>query len=255
MADNNDKDRIIEKIKKLLALAQDKGATAGEAANAARQAEAMLRKYNVEMSDVIAKELNNPDNLSWGFVRSNMFKNNKAYIKKVQDWPQWVAVPCAELYDCHVSMRVVKNEGHVMAFFGYKTDVEVCCWVYEYLLDCIRKASLALTEGDALYAGATLRAYRVDFRKGMSMEIGQRLRQAVEHKRAQDQQTSSCTALVVMKRQAVEQKFGTFNYGTGAAGIKNTYAAAKGVEAGRKVNLNPNPIKGPKASDSNKLKG
>lgn len=256
MVDNNEKKRIIEKIKKLLALAKDKGATTNEAATAARQAETMMRRYNLEMGDVITQELKNQDSLTWGFVRSNMFKNNGAFIKKVQDWPQWIAVACSELYDCHVSLRLVPQEGHVIAFFGYEVDVSVCCWVYEYLLDCVRRASLQLTDAEALAARVTLRTYRTDFRRGMASELTAMLREAAKRKKQEDQQSSSCTALVIAKRQAVEQKYGAFEYGSRAAKYHSAEAMVRGQIAGRKTNINPNPVTDQSgAGQTKKLKG
>jgi hypothetical protein len=43
---------ILEKVKKLLALANDKGATEGERDNALRMAHGMLAKHNLDMSDL-----------------------------------------------------------------------------------------------------------------------------------------------------------------------------------------------------------
>lgn len=242
MTGNNERTRIIEKVKKMLALAKDKAATPNEAANAARQAEGLMRKHNLEMADVIYQELKNQDNLTWGYVRSNMFKNNGAFIKRVQDWPQWIAVACAELYDCHVSLRLVPEEGYVIAFFGYQVDVEVCKWVYEYLLDCVRRASLKITEQEARAAMVTLRTYRKDFRRGMASELVTKLREILAYKNAQDQQSSSCTSLVIAKRQAVEEKYGKFQYGTRAIRYRSANAMEHGREEGRKVNVNPNPV-------------
>lgn len=255
MTENNDTTRIKEKILKLLALAKDKGATPGEAANAARQAEAMLRKYNLEMAEVIKEELKDKDNLVWAFVRSNMFKNNKAFIKKIQDWPQWIAVPCAELYDCHVSRRLVKEEGFVIAFFGYKTDVEVCCWVFDYLLDCVRKTSLSISEYEAASHGLSIRKYRDSFRDGMAIGIMEQLKEAVRRKQGLDKKDSTCTALVISKRKAVEEKFGPFEYSPNKS-TRTVIKAAfhSGVDAGRKININPNPISKTPTTSAKRIK-
>ena len=47
---------IIEKIKKLLALAADSGATEGERDNAIRMAHGLLAKHNLDMAQVTASQ-------------------------------------------------------------------------------------------------------------------------------------------------------------------------------------------------------
>ncbi len=249
-----DRERAIEKIKKLLALADDKGATANEAATAARQAESLLRKHNLDKADVIAKELKSAENIVWKYIRPNMFKNNGAFIKKIQIWPQWIAVPCGELYDCHVGQRLLKDEGHVIAIYGYVTDVEICAWIYDYLLDCVRYESLKLTEYEAAKAGWSIKKYRESFRIGMAQELTERLREAVYAKQNADKQSSTSTALVVLKRQAIEEKFGEFTYTTSKQVEYARDAADKGRDAARKISLTPNVLNN-KSNNTKQIKG
>lgn len=236
------RDSVIRKIKACLArAAEGSGATPEEAAIAARQAEGLMRKYNIEMAQVIMEDLNDPRSFSWAYVRTNMFKNNKAFIKKVQDWPQWIAVPCAKLYDCHASIRMVDGDGYVIAFFGYKMDVDVCCWVYDYLLDCCRRRSLEIQEWEAMTAGLTLNKYRKQFRAGMAIELARRLVKLAED-RNREMAKGGGTALVVRKLSAVEEQFGSFNYQKGDASEANSVAGMRGREAASRINLTPNPL-------------
>lgn len=248
------RDDVIRKIKACLARAKDgSGASPAEAATAARQAEALMRKYNLEMREVIAEDLNDPNNITWAYVRSNMFKNNKAYIKDVQEWAQWIAVECGKLYDCKVALRRVPTEGMVVSFFGYKMDVDVCCWVYDYLLDCCRRASLQIKpEHVPAYELERLRKepprlwtpiskYRAIFREGMATELARRLAEAVEAKNSAI--TSTGTSLIVSKGSAIIAKFGEF--GTRQTEKKaDVFSSAfqKGLREGKKVHLTPNPI-------------
>lgn len=54
-----DQTRIIEKIRKCLALAQDSRGNAAEAENALRQAQALMAKHGIDMGDVAASEIGN----------------------------------------------------------------------------------------------------------------------------------------------------------------------------------------------------
>lgn len=236
------RDDVIRKVRACLARAKDAAAGATEAETAARQAEALMRKYNLEMADVIMEELANPINLTWTYVRTNMFKNNKAVIKDLQKWPQWIAVPCAEMYDCHAASRWVDGEGKVIGFFGYKLDVDVCVWTYDYLLDCCRRASLKVSEGEAWAHGVSINVYRKAFREGMATEISSRLKQLMEERSREIRGTGM--SLVLSKRAACEAKFGKFSYGVSQSDKASEAPAAfhAGIAEGAKVRLTPNPV-------------
>lgn len=48
---------ILEKVKKLLALAGNAGATEGERDNALRMAHGLLAKHNLDMADLVSKKV------------------------------------------------------------------------------------------------------------------------------------------------------------------------------------------------------
>jgi hypothetical protein len=245
-----DRTRAIEKIKKLLALAQDTRANPNEAANAAKQAEAMMRKYNIDNAQVIMKEVKDTDNLSYNWVRGDVNKQSKKGCKQVPTWAQWIAVATSELFDCHVSIRYEgPQQGQVIAIYGYKVDVEVCRWTLDYLLDAVRRMAkdYVANAPDARYLKKTV----ASFRAGMATAIIRNLHRALEEKRAAERGNSTSTALVVAKRQAVEAKWGQFAYKKTEGTQKLTHDGAAfyaGVEKGRNVNIRPNPIENKKSS-------
>ena len=61
MSDLGQREKAIDKIRKLLAMANDGRGNEQEAETAARQAEKMMRAYQVEAADVVMKELEQDD--------------------------------------------------------------------------------------------------------------------------------------------------------------------------------------------------
>lgn len=239
---------IIRKVKACLARgAEGSGASDSEMETAMRQADKLMAKYNLEMKDVIETELSNPVNITWGYVRTNMFKKNKAIIKEIQDWPQWIAVECATMFDSFARIQWVDGEGFCVGFYGYQVDVEVCCWTFDYVLDQVRRRSLS-PETESLWGRTgshrSLSAFRSDFREGMAHIIAQRIKQIVEERRRAVVGTGS--SLVVSKKAAIEAKYGSFAYKQGTCGGKNQDSTAftHGMEEGKKVNIST-AVRGP----------
>lgn len=239
--------RILEKIKKLLAFASDTRGNPNEVAAAARQVEAMLRKYNLEMSDVIMAELDaNSDAVDSATFFLRYRKRSKAY-DKLPNWANWIAVRTSALFDCHVSLaKAYSPEGRWEAafrFFGYRTDLVICTWMMDYFLAEIFRASKKHPE-------IVGRKAHDSFREAAAIVLCARLKEVIdERERAERGPVGTPgTALVVRKRAAIEEKFGDFQYGKPSKSRRDhDYDAyAKGMEAGRQISINPGkPLEGP----------
>lgn len=243
MSENNDKDRIIEKIKKLLEVTEARGATPTEAATAARHAESMLRKYNLEMADVIAKSLQEDrDAVTSDWARASVNPLGKRPQAKFPHWASVLAVPVSEMFDCHAAIDRMDVVGVVVRFFGYRTDVAVCKWTYHYLVDQVVKLSKEIKDEDIPF-GVTPKKYREDYRMGVTTTLCEKLREIVASKKQQDAANTTSTALVVAKRSAVEAKFGKFNYqNSKQQRERDPSAFHRGRRDGHKINVNPNPL-------------
>jgi len=239
MADNK---RIIEKIQKLLEVTEARGATPTEAATAARQAESMLRKYNLEMADVIAKSLQeDKDAVTSDWARASVNPLGKRPQSKFPAWASVLAVPVSELFDCHAAIDRMQVVGVVVRFFGYRTDVAVCKWTYHYLVDQVVKLSKEIAEED-IPLGVSSKKYREDYRMGVTTTLCEKLRELVSAKHQQDKANTTSTALVVAKRSAVEAKFGNFKYESSKWKRRDASAFSRGRVDGDRININPNPL-------------
>ena len=109
--------RIIEKVRKLLALSQSDNAH--EAAAAAAKAQELLAEHNLSMADVPAED-----------ARSICAtKVNAKTRQRLEDWAFRLAAYTAEAFDC----RYLHYADGQTAFFGVGADPEVCAWTYRYL--------------------------------------------------------------------------------------------------------------------------
>lgn len=228
--------------------AANSGASPNEAATAARMAQAMMKKYNLEASDIIFKDLQDKANCELRWVRATTRKNAPRRNDDTPLWAQILAQPVADLFDCQANMRKVNlRQGlcSVIAFYGYKVDVEVCAWTYEYLIDCVRRLGREYEDrADALAANGGAKSNREaldSFRFGCASEIANRVHQLVLQKKREEAGHKTGTALVVSKRQAIVEAFPECSFGPGESvdPSKNAVAMMAGRIAGSKVNIQP----------------
>lgn len=242
--------RFLEKIQKLLQVTEDRGASPTEAATAARHVEALLRKHNLEMADLQLEELQAGEGLGTEWARASVNPLGNQPQKSLPDWAGILAVAVAELFDCHARQDRLPVIGIVIRFFGYKTDVVIAKWMFEYLCKEIVRWSKNVPESDIWATSMTKKAYLADYRTGMAQELTTRLRDLLRQRKDEIKTTEAAvqgnstgttsTALVIAKQRAVEEKFGPFNYTQ--ASYRASSANSRGRVDGTKVNINPNPI-------------
>ncbi len=231
MANNNDMQRVMQRIKKMLALA-DNNPSAEEAAVAAAMAEKLLRKYNLDHADVLMTELNEDSVVA--------HDTGVAYARDVPPWVGSIIVATAQLHDCEARYDHFRKEGkrstyHSVTFLGEKSDVIVATWVFEYLLGEIKRLGLVYSKE----IGGATNVQRYSFRKACAIEIANTLRRMLREKEADMASQSTGKDLIIRKRDLVRKKFHV-NYSTGSAhrgGYGDPFAAAAGQQAGRGVNI------------------
>jgi len=240
-------ENVLERIRKCLAMAADKRGNENEIAAAARQAEALLRKYNLEASDIIMEELKGAEGIEVRFAASPSV--NGGFVKRMPTWAQHLAVVTCEFFDCHVMITSNAKFGQVLKFVGYKTDVEVCNWTFSYLMEAIKRFSHNYAQ---LNPNPT-RLLSSSYRAGVVHGIITVLRQAKTEKEKVVSNNSSSTALVVAKRRAIEDRFGKFNYGTSKGRERDWSAYLQGEADGKTVNVKATAIRGASKTNAKQL--
>jgi hypothetical protein len=117
------KDRMIDKIKKLFALASNAGATGNEAENAMRMANKLLAKHAIEMHEL-------HDNDDVGMDR-HQWRN--------MPWTRTVISGVASLYNCTYIMRQVAHRKYVHLMIGTESNRTTAAIVIEHLIDQISR--------------------------------------------------------------------------------------------------------------------
>lgn len=211
---------IKDKIRKVLALANDKGATEGERAAALEMATAMMLKHNI--TDIGAG------------IAGNMggeFRPLDPYV-----WETWVFSLVSELTG---TVAVTYKNG--LEFNGREENVAVA-WE---MADAIRRQieqlyKLNLPRGMSVKERAN---YRRTFKQAAALKVYVRAQEILRNLRQQNEVVSGCTALVVAS--AIDQLRGEAD-----AYVENKLPALKNQHRAHKFKFGGGSIDGYIAGDS-----
>lgn len=197
---------VMRRVRKLLAIAEDSRGDPNECAAAARMAESIMRKFQIEHADVISQELQQGDAFGTADVGTTL--NPEAASKNKTGWSGILAVAVAEMYDTQARYEWTPQYGKTVRFSGYKVDVEMARQTYVFIVNNMAAAGRAYLRENR-WAG---RREAEAFRNGYNSAACAQLRQLTAEKKAEMQQASSSRALVVAKDRAVAAHFGEIKY-------------------------------------------
>lgn len=228
---------VMRRVAKLLAIAQDERADANEAAAAAQQAEKIMRKYQIEHADVVRKEFESEENFGTedcSVIMKRDVKGAGAHVPvQVPIWGQWLAVKVAKLLDAQARIERHPSRGAVIRFRGYKADVQVAAWTFDYLVGCVI-SSVRRWQKEATRTKAESEGYR----RGFVTSILNMLAAEILAKKAEQATAASSRELVVAKAQAVARFFGEADYRKGkVVSASDAGAFAAGRTDGSKVSM------------------
>lgn len=228
--------RIIVKVKKLLALAKN-NIFPGEAEAAALKAQELLHKYNLKLAAAPQQE-NDPAGV---FVPqeaapdpTRLFVCSEHVVALREQWlPSWVkllANGVSDVFDVE-SVRGLQGCYVVVVFIGVEPDVSVACQLFAYLYNFVSSCPLAgRSSGE-----------KNDWRLGFAVGCAQRL---LERKELLQGDADGKGALMlakdaVTKKYICENYFNLYHSRRRLSGPINARNAAllEGLNAGRCVNL------------------
>lgn len=224
---------VMRRVNKLLAIAGDDRANSAEAANAAAMAEKIMRKYQLDHEDIVRAEFKQKENFETVDACVVMKKGQAHKPEKVPPWASWLAVSCARLNDCEVRFAFTRELGACVRFFGYKADVQVCGWMFDYLTTVTIRNCRAFQK-ESFRTKAESNSYR----SGFVMRVNSALQAAKDAKVAEQPKTTG-TGLMVVKQQAVAEHFGEFTYGKAKeVKVSESSAFSRGRADGSRVDIN-----------------
>lgn len=113
---------IIKKIKKLLTLANNKGATKSEAENAMAMAQKLMTKHKISIANIDTSE------------KGNIDINHESYFKRSATNPadNFIMIILQEFYNIRVIYRAGRNSSEII-LIGTPEDIEIAKYIHAYL--------------------------------------------------------------------------------------------------------------------------
>lgn len=181
-----------DKIRKLLAMAQDPGASQTERDTASRQVAFLMTKHDIELGDLAEDELRS----QFDMIRGEA-PGCRPGKKNPTEVPAWIGV-IAWGVKCYTRTRV--THGHGMVYFhGPREDVELAQWLHTLIIQDCYKASKGRSISEA-----------TAFRGGYASVIQSRLKSMAADRDKSDVQ-GYCNALVrvdTIRQEEMNSHFG-----------------------------------------------
>lgn len=231
------RDEALDKIRKLLAMANDGRGNVNEAANAASMASKLMAKFQIDSAETMLGKIDEEE-LAQEWVRASGHAGAKEHAyREVPLWCQWVGVGVAQLFDCKIDLCSKGSEGIGVRYSGFRTDVTVATWMFVYLVDQVNRASEEVSG----------RSEKANFKKGAGSVLQRRLKELLAERNTEFKAAGTGTALVVVnnKLARIQEEFGQQTFKKSNSSITDRDAYARGMAAGARINLNTNrPLEG-----------
>lgn len=194
-----DKERILERVRKMMRLANDAAATDGERDNALRMAHATLAKYNLKMAQADVND---------GGSQKGEKRTDGAFNLREFAWMRTVAMVVGELFFCSFFFVPYKPKHATYCFVGSEANVFTAVEMAQYVIGSINREATKR----AVEVGETPRGtYWRDFCKGAMIRVAHRCKElraaaANEHAPAETAAKTPGTAVVLASVYENERK-------------------------------------------------
>lgn len=239
-----ERQKILERVRKMMRLANNVGATEGERDNAMRMARSTLEKYNLDMASIEEKE-----------HKAGEDREMKSAVFYGRPWARSVAHSAAELCFCSYLYVPAKRGGDTKHLFvGRTSNAITSAELAQYLVESINREAKRYQRGqmlgnDSYRAFAWGAASAIRRRVAELRKASQEPAKAAEAPQAGQSDTSSVDrskALVVLEaneqranQELITKTFGKLkNSGRSGQGFSDGGAMAAGRSYGDTVSLN-----------------
>lgn len=225
-----DRDSALRKAQKLMAVAMDGRGNDNEAERALAQAEALMRKFGLEDSEVKGSAA------AKGFDWGNSFAPYGIPRQPAKSVPSWfgiVAMGVGRFTDTIVKQHYHSDKGYGVGFYGEASDVIFAQWLVTYLRDTVWCEAKKFG-GD--------RAANGDFRHAMACRLQARMytlrtERDVAFREATNSAGQKGTALMIISDKLVKRdaEFGVQESKTMKKQYRDHAAVGAGYAAGERV--------------------
>ena len=216
-------DKIVERIRKMMALARDAGATEGERDNAMRMAHKLLAAYNLELAEI------DGDRAKKETMEPRAEHHATFYGRP---WARNVVGSIARMLACrYLVVSAVKGKDTTHIFVGRHTNAVTAAYLAEYLVNSIdregHKQQRAAGEGNAWFRA---------FAWGAASKIHDRVAEILANKDAPTALSDS-KALVLAnwhsKEMTANEEWVHARYRVGASRSGKDFATGEAYQSGQ----------------------
>ncbi len=224
--------KLMKRIKQMMQITEERGATEAEALTATKKVSELLEKYNLSMNEIEIREMTCVE--------------GEIVIGKSRPHPV-IVVSNAIAVLLGVKSWISRGSNFKILFFGLPHDVEVAIYLMalcqnamESELVAFRKSNEYLKESQ-FYNGNSIRA---SFMHGMGNRLSGRIIEMSEEAECARNEQAESTALVLVKNETIEGDFNKLNIKlVSSKGPSRTVSSSasyhSGIAAANSVALNP----------------
>lgn len=208
------KEKVIKRIQKLLSMAGSKSYNPNEASVAAKRAQELLDKYNINISEVEAKEVTTVD--------VELVQN-----RIIDDWKMMLADAMQTAFGIRSLILSTRPpySGQGIRFVGGEVDVEVAKYTYDFLVETV----------DRLYEEGE---EEISYKMGVASSICAKLRAMGQEEK--EKQAEKKNEIIFIKGRAIQDYLAEQNIQgatpqqrqqvTDQEALRKGYKAGEGVE-------------------------
>jgi Protein of unknown function (DUF2786) len=221
------REAVLRRIRKMMAMADDKRGDPNEIATMAEQAAKLMRKFNIEESELILDDLRK----GVGIIADDIAPAQ--FDKRIPHWYNMLSYAVGKALDCQT--RIVwsrTNSGEyklAIRLYGYETDIRVAQWLFSYVVGQVDKLAegvwkdrmvLLRMMGKTIHA-STRRDLKNRYRHGVVSGLLRRIYEVygkdsqgdtVEPAKASDVTGTALMLLAEAKTSAVKEAFKEFEF-------------------------------------------
>lgn len=214
-----DRAKLLDRIRKLFAMAQETEASPHEAEIALRRCQKLMERYGIQESDLHNSQFT-----------ADTFRTGARIPMHIK----WLALTVRALHD----VLFVTGGPSGPEFRGYEIDVKVAKMTMEYL-ESATERSLTRRRKEGKFPPGRAAAY--DYRVSFALEIYRRVSALVEERKAAETATQTGTSLTVKKMDIVQQECAQDLVSSKVRykGVRTGAAADAGRLDGSRVSLDP----------------
>lgn len=231
---NEKRARMLEKVRKLLAIGRDGRGNEHEEAIAMRQASKLMAEWGIEEAEADLSAIA-ADAMQFG--ESEIRPDGKDAGNNMRSTPSWagvIGVGVARFTDTFCRQRMTER-GVVLVFQGERNDVLLARWLFGVLVTAVQH--------EQRNSGWTSRGDANAFRRSAASALQNRMTAIARERRQvyeQAKATSGSRALVVVDKKLaiMEDRFGKQTYSKTRGSRSGDYGAREaGRSAGNRINI------------------